>query len=113
VLLIDDILLAPVHGLLWVARQIDDAVRQEQDREEEELQARLRELHQRLEAGQLTEAEFEAQEAQLLDRLDALAERKGATASEAEDSFFPEDTGDEELRGNGDPEAGRGDHDAG
>jgi hypothetical protein len=71
-LLIDDLLLAPLHGLLWVARKVDDALGQEQEREEEELKSRLRELYQRLESGQLDEQEFEAQEAELLDQLDAL-----------------------------------------
>jgi hypothetical protein len=76
-LLIDDLLLAPLHGLLWIARKVDEAVSQEQEKEEEELQARLRELHLRLETGQLGEAEFEQQEAALLDRLDAIAKSKG------------------------------------
>jgi hypothetical protein len=74
--LIDDLLLAPIHGVLWVARKIDEAVSQEQEKEEEELKARLRELYQRLESGQLGEQEFEAQEAELLDRLDAIAGRE-------------------------------------
>jgi hypothetical protein len=71
-LLIDDILLAPLHGLLWVARKVDDALGQEQEKEKEELETRLRELYLRLESGQLGEQEFEAQEAELLDRLDAI-----------------------------------------
>ncbi len=74
--LIDDLLLAPIHGVLWVARKIDEAVSQEQEKEEEELKARLRELYQRLESGQLGEQEFEAQEAELLDRLDAITGRE-------------------------------------
>ncbi len=82
-LLIDDILLAPLHGLLWVARKVDEAMGQEQEQEEEALKARLQELYQRLEAGQLGEEEFEAQEAELLDRLDAiLASREEAQAGE-------------------------------
>ncbi|QRN94919.1 gas vesicle protein GvpG [Archangium violaceum] len=71
-LLIDDILLAPLHGLLWVARKVDDALGQEQEKEKVELETRLRELYLRLESGQLGEQEFEAQEAELLDRLDAI-----------------------------------------
>jgi hypothetical protein len=70
--LIDGLLLAPLHGLLWLSRQIDEAVSQEQEKEAEEIEARLRELYQRLESGQLEEQEFEAQEAELLDRLEAL-----------------------------------------
>lgn len=81
-LLIDAILLAPLHGVLWVARKIDDAVKQEEEQEEEELKARLRELYLRLESGQLEEPEFEAQEAELLDRLDAIAARREAAHEE-------------------------------
>lgn len=77
-LLIDDLLLSPLHGLLWVARQLDDAVSQEQEKEKEELEARLRELYLRLEGGQLDEREFEAREAELLDRLDAIAASREA-----------------------------------
>lgn len=72
-LLIDDILFSPLHGLLWIARKVDEALDQEQEKEEEQLKTRLQELYQRLEAGQLAEEEFEAREAELLDRLDAIA----------------------------------------
>lgn len=83
--LIDGLLLAPLHGLLWIARQIDDAVSQEQEKEAEEIQARLRELYQRLESGRLEEQEFEAQEAALLDRLDALTAGEEAAYEGDED----------------------------
>lgn len=79
-LLIDDLLLAPIHGLLWVAKKLDEAASQEQEQEEEALKARLSELHARLEAGQLSEQEFETEEAELLDRLDALAAQKEGAA---------------------------------
>jgi hypothetical protein len=91
-LLIDDLLLASFQGLIWVAKKIDDALEQQQEQEEEELKTRLRELHQRLEAGQLGEREFEAQEAELLDRLDAIAARNEGPEPEEDDS--PEGTGD-------------------
>jgi hypothetical protein len=72
-LLIDDLLLAPLHGLLWVARKLDEAASQQREQEEEAIENQLRELYLRLESGQLDEREFEEQEAALLDRLDALA----------------------------------------
>jgi Gas vesicle protein G len=85
-LLIDDILFSPLHGLLWVARKVDEALDQEEEREEEELKTRLQELYQRLEAGQLAEEEFEAREAELLDRLDAIfANREAAQEGEDEE----------------------------
>ncbi|HZH14689.1 MAG TPA: gas vesicle protein GvpG [Archangium sp.] len=85
-LLIDDILFAPLHGVLWVARKVDEAMGQEQEREEEELKTRLGELYQLIEAGQLTEEEFEVREAELLDRLEAiLASQEEAEAAEGDE----------------------------
>jgi hypothetical protein len=72
-LLIDDLLLAPLHGLLWAAGKLSEAASQEREQEEEVLKSQLRELYLRLESGQLEEQEFEARESELLDRLDALA----------------------------------------
>jgi hypothetical protein len=104
-LLIDDLLLAPLRGVLWVARKIDEAARQEQEREEEALKARLQRLYLQLEAGQLTEQEFEAQEAELLDRLDALAASEEAALDEAEDE--PEEEGEDHGEGGRDDGAGQ------
>ena len=70
--LIDDILLAPAKGLLWVFREIHDAAQQELAGESETITAALSELYMRLETGQITEAQFDAQETTLLDRLDRL-----------------------------------------
>ena len=46
----------------------------EREDEEETIKARLRELHQQLEGGQISEADFDVEEAALLDRLDALTD---------------------------------------
>jgi len=70
--LVDDLLLAPVKGVLWVFREIHDAAQQELAGESESITAALSELYMKLETGQITEAEFEAQEKKLLDRLDQL-----------------------------------------
>jgi|AACY02.2.fsa_nt_gi Gas vesicle protein G. len=67
------ILMSPLSGLVFVARKIDEAAQQEQDREKTEIMNRLQALHAALEAGDMTEAEFEEEEEQLLDRLDRLA----------------------------------------
>ena len=81
--LIDDILLSPAKGLLWVFREIHDAAQQELAGESETITAALSELYMRLETGQITEAEFDAQEKTLLDRLDRLqAKEKAAAAPE-------------------------------
>jgi hypothetical protein len=70
--LIDDLLLAPVKGILWVFREIHDAAQQEMAGERESITAALSELYMRLETGQISEAEFETREKELLDRLDRI-----------------------------------------
>ena len=81
--LVDDILLSPVKGVLWVFREIHDAAQEELAGESETITAALSELYMRLETEQITEAEFDAQEKVLLDRLDRLqAEEKTAAAPE-------------------------------
>ena len=81
--LVDDILLSPMKGILWVFREIHDAAQQELAGESEAITAALSELYMRLETGQITEEEFDAQEKALLDRLDRLqAEEKAAVAPE-------------------------------
>lgn len=72
--LIDDILLFPVHGILWVFKEIHNAVEADRANESETITARLSELYMMLETGQMTEAEFDAAEKALLDRLDVLRE---------------------------------------
>lgn len=72
--LVDDIILAPVRGLIWVFREINQAAAADLASEGEAITAKLSELYMRLETGQMTEAEFDAAEKILLDRLDVLKE---------------------------------------
>ena len=83
--LIDDILLSPVHGMLWIVRKVHEAARQELESEKENITAQLTELYMRLETKQITEEEFDAREKALLDRLDQLDERDSDTVGENED----------------------------
>ena len=69
-LVIDDILLSPFHGLGFILRQIHQAAQQEMENESDHLRAELSELYMMLETGKITEAEFSARETVLLDRLD-------------------------------------------
>jgi len=78
--LVDDLLLSPIKGVVWVGRQIHDAAQQELAGESEAITAALSELYMKLETGQITEAEFDAQEKALLDRLDRLQAEKAPTA---------------------------------
>jgi len=82
--LIDDLLLSPFKGIFWVFQEIHDAAQQELEGEKEAITATLSELYMRLETGQITEAEFDAQEKVLLDRLDRLQAEEATTAPEPE-----------------------------
>ena len=73
--LVDDILLAPARGLFWIFKEIHRAAEEEQANEADAITAKLSELYMMLETGQMTEAEFDAAEKTLLDRLDAIKER--------------------------------------
>jgi len=74
-LLIDDILLFPINSIFWVFSKIHEAVQNELDTEIEDITAELSEIYMMLETGILTEAEFNAREKELLDRLDELQDR--------------------------------------
>lgn len=86
--LVDDIATFPVKSILSLFREIYKAAVQEMAEEAEKLRAELSRLYQQLEAGALDEAEFDAREQEILDRLDAIEAR-----DELEDD---EDEGDEE-----------------
>ena len=79
--LIDDLLMSPVKGVLWVFREIHDAAQQELAGESEAITGALSELYMKLEIGQITETEFDAQEKVLLDRLDRLQAQEQAAAA--------------------------------
>jgi len=87
--LLDDVLLFPVRSLLWVFKEIHHAVEAEQANEAEAITAKLSELYMMLETGQMTEAEFDAAEKVLLDRLDAI--REGEERGEARDDDSDEE----------------------
>ena len=74
-LIIDDILLFPIKSILWMFREIHNAAQQELATEAETITVELGELYMMLETGRITEAEFDVQEKELLDRLDEIQER--------------------------------------
>jgi hypothetical protein len=71
-LLIDDLLMAPFKGLLFVMREVARAAEEEQAGEERATMGELAALHRSLESGQLTEDAFDAREIELLERLERL-----------------------------------------
>jgi hypothetical protein len=80
---VDDLLMSPIKGVLWVFKEIHDAAEQELAGESEAITAALSELYMKLDTGQITEEQFDAQEKQLLDRLDRLqAEAEAAPEPE-------------------------------
>lgn len=72
--IIDDILLSPAKGFMWLVKELHKAAEAEMADERTALMRRLQSLHMRLEAGELDEAEFERLEEDLLDRIEALDE---------------------------------------
>lgn len=87
---VDDILTAPARGLLWVFQELHAAIQQDMEGQAEDIMHELTELYMQLETGQITEAEFDARETGLLDRLDRLQDEENASGTEA-----PEDAEEE------------------
>lgn len=84
-LLIDDLLLAPFTGLLWVFDKIHDAADEQLAGEATAMTEQLRQLYRLLETGQITEAEFDAEECLLLDRLETIRESEHDADEEDEE----------------------------
>ena len=80
--LIDDICMSPMKGILWVFREIHDAAQEDQAGKAIGSPRQLSELYMKLETGQITEAEFDAQEKVLLDRLDRIQATAAPIAAE-------------------------------
>lgn len=92
-LILDNLLLSP---LLWIFREINESVQKEQAGEAETVTRSLSELYMKLDTGAITEEQFDAEEAVLLDRLDAIQERDQESAEEDEDAEEDEEEEEEE-----------------
>ena len=79
--LIDDLLMAPARGLMFVLREIGKAADVEREADKRRLMADLADLHRALDAGTLSDEDFDAKEAVLLERLDRLTETGGDDAA--------------------------------
>ena len=86
-LLVDDILFSPIKGINWIFKKIHELAEEELSGEADRIRESLTELYMQLETGEISEEEFEQQEALLLDRLDALDE---------EDDLIGEDNNNED-----------------
>jgi len=78
VVFVDDLLMLPMRGVLWVLREIHNAAKQELANEADSITAELGNLYMRLETGRVSETEFAAEEKTLLERLDSLRESEGS-----------------------------------
>jgi hypothetical protein len=77
-LLIDDLLAAPLRGLFFVLNEINAAVQAERASQERRIISELAELHRQLDSDQITEGDFDASEERLLQTLDSLRGDGGA-----------------------------------
>ncbi len=66
--ILDDILLSPLKGLIWLADKVDE-VAQKELYDKDNLKAKLMELQLRFELDEIGEEEYTKQETELLERL--------------------------------------------
>ena len=69
--LLDDILLAPLNGVIFLAEKIH-AQAMEELLDEDGVRQELRDIYMLLETGKMSDAEFEEREAVLVERLEEL-----------------------------------------
>lgn len=74
-LILDDILLSPLNGFVWVAKKLYEAAEQELASEEQGITRELNEIYMMLETNQMSDQEFDLREAVLLDDLERLRDR--------------------------------------
>ncbi|MEW6410779.1 MAG: gas vesicle protein GvpG [Nitrospirota bacterium] len=69
--LIDDILLAPLKGIIWLGKKINEIAEREVS-DEENIKEKLMELRLRFELDEISEEEYTKQEGELMARLEAI-----------------------------------------
>lgn len=79
-LLVDDVVGAPMKGVLWVFKKVHEAAVEAEQEEGEAITAELTRLYEHLEKGEISEATFDEKELELLDRLEAFERRQGSPA---------------------------------
>lgn len=91
-LLVDDLLTAPVKGLFWIFQEIHQAAGEAQAARRDEIMAALSALYIALEQGEIDEDQFDRREQALLDELDALDAAAAEDADEADDAETTDDS---------------------
>jgi len=69
---VDDLVMSPFKGFLFIAREVAKAVEQQAEQERAEVMSQLALLHSRVEKSEITDDEFDELETELLDRLEQL-----------------------------------------
>jgi hypothetical protein len=73
--LIDDILLAPLNGIIWLGKKINEVAEKEFS-DEGLIKEKLMQAQLRFEMDEISEEEYNKQETELLARLDAIRKAK-------------------------------------
>jgi len=81
----------PFTGLLWVVNELEQAAAEQQAAEGDQTREDLRMLYLQIERGEISEAEFEAREGPLLDRLEKLEDRNQDPEEVEEDELEEEE----------------------
>ena len=97
-IIIDDILMSPIKGFMWICQEIKNAAEASLLDRAEAITHELSELYMMLETGQISETEFDERESELLDELDELQDIDAEHIDESDfDDEYDED--DSEVRG--------------
>jgi len=73
--LLDDILLSPLKGIVWLGREIDGVYRREMS-DESGVKEKLLALQFRFELDEITRSQYNEQEKELLDKLEEMRKMK-------------------------------------
>ena len=73
--LIDDILFAPLNGIIWLGKNINEVAEKEFS-DEGFVKEKLMQLQLRFEMDEISEDEYNKQEKELLERLEAIRKAK-------------------------------------
>jgi len=73
--LIDDILLAPLNGIIWLGKKINEVAEKEFS-DEGLIKEKLMQLQLRFEIDEISEENYDRQEKELLERLEAIRKAK-------------------------------------
>ena len=74
--IIDDILLSPIKGFLYIFKEIEKVAKGEMEDTSEKLKTELLEAQMLFETDQISEKEYSKREKNVLERLNALRESK-------------------------------------